>query len=108
MEKLASPIGILSLLGNVLIVPKHGGGNFELMLIPKKDAQPINFKMYEEYTPVGNRLETVEGKFLPFSNDLEKMLVLCLYNMGLKEFISILPQESKEELLCLLQQDLKG
>ncbi|MFB7305051.1 MULTISPECIES: hypothetical protein [Bacillaceae] len=77
------------------------------MLIPKKEAQPIDFRMYEEYTPMGNRLETVEGKFLPFGNDLEKMLVLCLYNMGLQEFISILPQESKEELLHLLQQNLK-
>lgn len=95
------------MLGNVLIVPKHGGGKFDLMLIPKKNGQPINYKIYEEYTPGENKLEMAGGKFLPFDNDLEKMLVLCLYNMGLQEFINILPQESKKELLRLLQQDLK-
>ncbi len=93
------------MLENAHIVPKHGGGNVDLMLIPKKEPQPINYKIYEEYTP--GKLEMVRGKFLPFDNDLENMLVLCLYNMGIREFISILPQESKEELLELLQQDLK-
>ena len=107
MKKLAFLIGILSLLGNVLIVPKHGGGNFELMLIPKKEAQPINYKIYEEYTPALNKLEFFQGVFLPFNNERQKMLMLCLFNMGIREFISIVPQESKEELLCLLQQDLK-
>ncbi|MEI2367999.1 hypothetical protein [Niallia circulans] len=77
------------------------------MLIPKKEAQPINYKIYEEYTPGGNKLEMVGGKFLPFNNEREKMLMLCLYNMGIKEFISILPKELKEELYHLLQQDLK-
>nr|WP_259548301.1 hypothetical protein [Heyndrickxia oleronia] len=77
------------------------------MLIPKKEAQPINYKIYEEYTPGENKLEMVGGKFLPFNNEREKMLMLCLYNMGIKEFISILPQELKEELYHLLQQDLK-
>ncbi|WP_031537524.1 hypothetical protein [Bacillus sp. MB2021] len=105
MKKLEFLIGILSLLGNVHIVPKRGGGNFDIMLIPKKEPQPINYKIYEEYTP--GKLEMVRGKFLPFDNDLENMLVLCLYNMGIREFISILPQESKEELLELLHQDLK-
>lgn len=95
------------MLGSVHIVLKRGGGKYELMLIPKKDAQPIDYKIYEEYTPGENKLEMVGGKFLPFDNDLEKMLVLCLYNMGLQEFIGVLPQESKEELFQLLQQDLK-
>jgi len=95
------------LLGNVLIVPKHGGGNIELMLIPKKEAQPINYKIYEGFTPGENKLELWSGVFLPFNNEREKMLLLCLYNMGLQEFVTILPQESKEELFHLLQQDLK-
>jgi len=77
------------------------------MLIPKREAQPINYRMYEEFTPGENKLEMVEGNFLPFNKERQKMLMLCLYNMGIKEFISILPQESKEELLCLLQQVLK-
>lgn len=95
------------MLGSVHIVLKHGKGRFEPMLIPKKEAQPINYKIYEEYTPGENKLEMVGGKFLPFNNEREKMLMLCLYNMGIKEFISILPQELKEELYHLLQQDLK-
>lgn len=52
-------------------------------------------------------LELWDGVFLPFNNERQKMLMLCLFNMGLQEFISILPQEAKQELLCLLQQDLK-
>lgn len=77
------------------------------MLIPKKEAQPINFKMYEEYIPGENKLELFNGNFLPFNNEKQRLLMLCFYNMGLQEFISILPQESKEELYHLLQQDLK-
>jgi len=107
VRKLEFPIGILSLLGNVLIVSKHGGGNFELMLIAKKETQPIDYKIYEEYTPAENKLEIWHGTFLPFNDEREKMLMLCLFNMGLQEFISILPRESKEELLHLLQQNLK-
>ncbi|NMO75679.1 hypothetical protein [Terrilactibacillus tamarindi] len=107
MRKLAFPIGILSLHGNVLIVLKPGGGSYDLMLIPKIEAQLINYKIYEEYTPTLNKLEFFQGVFLPFNNERQKMLMLCLFNMGIREFISILPQESKEELLCLLQQDLK-
>ena len=92
------------MLGNVLIVPKHGGGNFEFMLIPKREAQLIDYKMYEEYTPVENKLEMVNNVFLPFNNEREKMLLLCLFNMGLQEFVSILPHESKEELIHLLNK----
>ncbi|MBO1513557.1 hypothetical protein [Metabacillus bambusae] len=95
------------MLGNVLIVQKRGGGNFELMLIPKKEAQPINFEIYQGFTPGENKLELWSGVFLPFNNEREKMLLLCLFNMGLQKFVTILPQESKEELLHLLKQDLK-
>lgn len=77
------------------------------MLIPKKEGQSIDYKTYEEYTPAENKLELMDGVFLPFNNEREKMLMLCLFNMGLQEFINILPQESKEELFYLLQQDLK-
>lgn len=93
------------MLGNALIVQKRGGGNFDLMLIPKKDAQPINYEIYEGFTPGENKLELLDGVFLPFNNEREKMLLLCLFNMGLQEFATILPQESKEELFHLLQQD---
>lgn len=107
MKKSVFPIGIPLLLGNVLIVPKHGRGNIELMLIPKKEAQPINYEIYEGFTPGENKLELLSGVFLPFNNEREKMLLLCLYNMGLQEFVTILPQESKEELFHLLQQNLE-
>lgn len=95
------------MLGNVLIVQKHGEGNVDLMLIPKKEAQLINYKMYEQYTPAENKLEFMDGVFLPFNDEREKMLMLCLFNMGLEELISVLPQESKEELYSLVQQYLK-
>lgn len=106
MKKLEFLIGTQCLLGNVHIVPKYGGGNFDLMLIPKKEAQPIDFRMYEEFTPGEYKLEMVNNVFLPFNNERQKMLMLCLFNMGLQEFVTILPQESKEELLHLLQQGL--
>jgi hypothetical protein len=95
------------LLGNVLIVQKCGEGNVDLMLIPKKEPQPIDYKIYEEYTPGENKLEMVNGVFLPFDNERRRMLMLCLFNMGYHEFISNLPQQAKEELFLLLQQDLK-
>ncbi|MED3575846.1 hypothetical protein [Cytobacillus praedii] len=77
------------------------------MLIPKKEAQPINYEIYEGFTPGENKLEMLRGNFLPFNDERRKMLMLCLYNMGLQEFVRTLPQESKEELFRLLQHDLK-
>ncbi|OLN21207.1 hypothetical protein BTO30_16135 [Domibacillus antri] len=77
------------------------------MLIPMKEAQRVDFTTYEEYTSAENKLELVEGTFLPFNNERQKMIMLCLYNMGISAFISLLPQESKEELFHLIQQDLK-
>lgn len=77
------------------------------MLIPKKEAQAINYKIYEEYTPAENKLELMNGVFLPFNDERQKMIMLCLFNIGIQEFINLLPQESKEELFHLLQQDLK-
>ncbi|MFO1443302.1 hypothetical protein KDN24_08775 [Bacillus sp. Bva_UNVM-123] len=93
--------------GNARIVQKRGGGSYDPMLIPKIEAQPINYKIYEEYTPGENKLELWDGVFLPFKKERQKMLMLCLFNMGLQEFIRILPKESKEELFHLLQQELK-
>lgn len=107
MKKLVFLIGVLSLRENVLIVLKHGGGKCDFMLIPKREAQPINYKIYNEYTPAENKLEMVNNVFLPFNNEKQRLLTLCLFNMGLQEFISILPQETKEELFHLLKQDLK-
>lgn len=107
VKKLEFLTGIQSLLGNVLIVQKRGEGRFEPMLIPKKEAQPINFKIYEEYTPSENKLEVISGTFLPFNKERERLLMMCLYNTGLREFISLLQIETKKELLELLQQDLK-
>ncbi|MDM5250094.1 hypothetical protein [Lysinibacillus sp. G4S2] len=75
------------------------------MLIPKRAGQPVNYEMYQEYTPAENKLELVDGFFLPFDDERAKMLSLCLYNLGLQDFVKILPQESKDELFQLLQQD---
>lgn len=107
MKKSVFPIGIQFLLGNVRIVQKRGEGNIDLMLIPKKEPQPINYWMFQEFTPGENKLEMVNNVFLPFNDEREKMLMLCLYNMGIKSFINLLLPETKEELFCLLQQDLK-
>lgn len=73
------------------------------MLIPKKEAQEVTISIREKYTPYENKLELVDGVFLPFNNEREKMLLLCLYNMGLENFVKLLPDESKEILKELLQ-----
>ena len=62
------------------------------MLIPKKEAQAINYKMYGEFTPVENKLELVGGVFFPFNYERERLIALCLFNMGLQEFVTILPR----------------
>ncbi|MCS1391199.1 hypothetical protein [Lysinibacillus boronitolerans] len=77
------------------------------MLIPKRAGQPVNYEVYEEYTPAEHKLELVNGVFLPFNKEREKMLALCLFNMGLQEFVTFLQKESKEELFRLLQNNLQ-
>jgi hypothetical protein len=73
------------------------------MLIPKKEAQEVTVSIREEYTPHDYKLELIDGVFLPFNNEREKMLLLCLYNMGLENFVKLLPNESKEILKELLR-----
>ena len=56
-------------MGNTSVIPirnikfqKPGGWNYDFKLIPKKEAQVINYKMYEEFKPA-----VLDRVFLPFN-----------------------------------------
>ncbi|GIN57388.1 hypothetical protein [Lederbergia ruris] len=75
------------------------------MLNLGKEPRSVHYEIYSKYTPAENKLEVIDGVFLPFNNEREKMLLLCLYNMGLQKFVEILPNETKEELINLLKNE---
>ncbi|WP_046180572.1 hypothetical protein [Domibacillus tundrae] len=67
------------------------------MLTPQRDGKKLTY----------NDLETMPEKIELFSGKLDgaqDMLNLCLYNLGLEQFVNGLPEESKEILKALLEE----
>lgn len=66
-------------------------------LIPKAEAQDIKYFM----------LETLPASIQFFDGQLESVeqfLSLSLFNVGLKRFTALLPQEARETLIRLLEE----
>ncbi len=72
------------------------------ILIPRRSAQKITFKIWDEYTPYENKLELVDGEALHGNEQRDRMLLMLLYNTGLEYFVNLLPEESKRILKELL------
>lgn len=73
-----------------------------MKLIPKKDPQKINYKIWNEHTPAENTLEVWDGEALWGGEERDRMLLVLVYNTGLEHFVKMLPEESKKELKELI------
>lgn len=72
------------------------------MLIPKLEPQKVNYAIWKEHTPYENKLELIEGECLWGGEERDNMTMMLIYNMGLKRFIQLLPNESADILRKLL------
>lgn len=75
-----------------------------MMLVPRRKGQPVTSDVMDRYTPAEGKLELFDGDILPFYHEKEKLILICLYNLGLEKFVQILPDQSK----VILKQILDG
>jgi hypothetical protein len=73
-------------------------------LIPLKEPQRLTCEQWAQHTPYENKLELFDGQALADLRERENMIIALVYNIGLKHFIKILPQESKTILKELLNE----
>lgn len=79
-------------------------------LVPRKEGQLLDYETWDEHTSEEHKWEFYDG--MPFSatNTYERdRLAVCLvYNMGLRHFLKLLPEQSKKDLKELLEEEEKG
>lgn len=72
--------------------------------VPKENGQKIS---YQEYDGFPEKLELISNDLLMSTTEKNHVLLVLLKNVGLKQFVNILPRESKKELYRLLQDGVK-
>ncbi|MCM2999987.1 hypothetical protein M3647_21155 [Paenibacillus cellulositrophicus] len=79
-------------------------------LVPQREGQLLDFEVWDEHTSNEHKWEFWDGhpfapaEELPFERD--RLLICLLYSCGLDYFVNeLLPDQSKEILLKLLQED---
>lgn len=79
-------------------------------LIPKREGQLFDYEVWDEHTSEEHKWEFWGGQ--PFSPEepfeRDRLLICLLYSAGLEYFVrELLPEESREILLTLLQGEDK-
>lgn len=72
-------------------------------LVPLAEPQRLTCEQWAQYTPYENKLE-LDGQALADLRERENMIIVLIYNIGLKHFVKILPQESKAILKELINE----
>jgi len=75
-------------------------------LVPLKEAQKLDGETWDSHTSDEHKWELWDG--IAFGSDgaeRDRLAICLVYNMGLKHFLDILPQESKDILKELLDND---
>ena len=73
-------------------------------LVPLAEPQRLTCEQWAQYTPYESRLELFDGQALADLRERENMIIALIYNIGLKHFVKILPQESKAILKELINE----
>jgi hypothetical protein len=77
------------------------GKNMEI--IPKAEPQKIPFQVFENSIPNEGRWEWIDGELLFSDEEMRKVILMLVSQIGLKKLIDILPHESRDELERLLR-----
>ncbi|EGL83565.1 hypothetical protein CathTA2_0891 [Caldalkalibacillus thermarum TA2.A1] len=76
-------------------------------MIPKAEPQKIPFDLFEKSVPNEGRWEWIGGKLLFSDDEIRKLILMLIGQIGLKKLIEILPHESKNELERLLKAEYR-
>jgi len=80
-------------------------GGLCLAMIPKAEPQKIPFQVFEESIPNDGRWEFIDGELLFSDEEMRKVILMLVSQIGLKKLIDILPPESRNELERLLRDE---
>ena len=76
-------------------------------MIPKAEPQKIPIQVFEESIPNDGKWEIEEGRLLFSDNEMRKVILMLIGQIGLKKLIEILPHESRNELERLLKAEYR-
>jgi len=72
-------------------------------MIPKAEPQKIPFQVFEKSIPNEGKWELIDGELLFSDEEMRKVILMLVSQIGLKKLIDILPHESRDELERLLR-----
>jgi hypothetical protein len=72
-------------------------------MIPKAEPQKIPFQVFEKSIPNEGKWEWINGELLFSDEEMRKVILMLVSQIGLKKWIDILPHESRNELERLLR-----
>jgi len=74
-------------------------------MIPRAEPQKIPFHVFEKSIPNEGKWEWIDGELLFSVEEMRKVILMLVSQIGLKKLIDILPQESRDELKRLLRDE---
>jgi hypothetical protein len=74
-------------------------------LIPLRHPQEINYDNYYKFCPYEMKLEIFDGELFGSYKERKNFLLMMLFNVGLEEFVKMLPSKSKEILKEILNNE---
>ena len=66
-------------------------------MIPKAEPQKIPFQVFEKSIPNEGKWELIDGELLFSDEEMRKVILMLVSQIGLKKLIDILPHESRDE-----------
>jgi len=67
-------------------------------MIPKAEPQKIPFQVFEKSIPNEGKWEWIDGELLFSDEEMRKVILMLVSQIGLKKLTDILPPESRIEL----------
>ena len=74
-------------------------------MIPKAEPQKIPFQVFENSIPNEGKWELIDGELLFSDEEMRKVILMLVSQIGLKKMIEIFPHESRDELERLLRDE---
>ena len=77
-------------------------------MIPKAEPQKIPIQVFEESIPNDGKWEIEEGGLLFSDNEMRKVILMLIGQIGLKKLIEILPQIKMQKGASIHGDDTQG
>jgi len=74
-------------------------------MMPKAEPQKIPFQVFEKSIPNEGKWEWIDGELLFSDEEMRKVILMLVSQIGLKKLIDILPHESRDELERILRDE---